>query len=122
MLKLLFRRGFPLKHIGQFKLYVFEIMLNDGSTCEAVVNTADSEGFLWRSVITMEVILADTVLGWRETYNCDRGRQDIDIYFRSPTSIVAKDYLSDAFVRHIERESCSTCREYYEAKLNPHIV
>ncbi len=123
MLKLLFRKGFPLRYTGQYKLFVFEIMLNDGSTCEATVNvTPDNENLVWRSAITRENIPEDTILGWRETYNCDGATQDIDVYFINPTSIVAKDHLSDAFVRHIERESCSTCREYYEAKLNPHIV
>ncbi len=117
MLKLLFRKGFPEKYRGQYMLYVFEIILNDGTTRQAVVDeTFCDDKLCWKDPQTRMIIQESTVLGWRETYNCDAARQDIDAFFKNPISIVTKDHLGNAFVRHIDREPCSNCREYYNRK------
>jgi hypothetical protein len=107
--------------MGQFKLYVFEIMLTDGTTREAVVDKTmcDLDNLYWKDLKTRVIIPEATVLGWRETYNCDAARQDIDAYFRNPVSIVAKDHLGDAFTRHIDPEPCESCRGYFEKKSKP---
>ena len=119
-LELLFKKGFPRPYMGQHKLYVFEIMLNDGTTREAVVaEIGHDDEVEWEDPKTRETISTDKVLGWREIYNCDTARQDIDAFFRNPTSIVAKDHLGDAFNRHIHREPCPDCRKYYEEKSKP---
>lgn len=121
MLRLIFRKGFPTgRYLGQYKLYVFEIMLNDGTTREAVADkTVCDDNLHWKDPKTRVIISEAMVLGWRETYNCNAARQDIDAYFRDPVSIVTKDHLGDAFVRHIDSESCESCRGYYEEKSKP---
>ena len=120
MLKLLFRKDFPESWMDLHKLYVFEVILNDGTMRQAIVSRFVGKTTLyWMDPNTKEVIPEETVLGWRETYNCDAARQDVDSYFRDPISIVAKGHLGDAFARHIEREPCPSCRKYYESKLNP---
>jgi hypothetical protein len=120
VLKLLFRKGFPDQYMDQHKLYVFEVILNDGTTRHAVADqTACDDNLHWKDTNTGAIIHENTVLGWRETYNCDAARQDIDEYFRDPVSIVAKDHLGNAFTRHINREPCPYCQKYFEAKSNP---
>ena len=123
MLKLLFRTGFPTgRRMGQYKLYVFEIMLSDGTTREAVADTSmcgDVEDLHWKDPKTRVVIPQTTVLGWRETYNCDAARQDIDEYFKRPISIVARDHLGDSFTRHMTPEFCYDCKEYFDKKSKP---
>lgn len=85
----------------------------------AFVGEDDNDVLQWRTADPRRaVILTETVTGWRETYNCDAARQDIDSYFRNP-GIVTKDHLGDVFVRHIDRENCVECREYYEDKKDP---
>jgi hypothetical protein len=120
MLKLIFRKGFPEQYMGQHKFYVFEIILNDGTTREAVVaGIGHDDEVAWADPKTMATIATSTVLGWRETYNCNSARQDIDAYFKDPISIVTKDHLNDAFKRHIERELCLSCSEYFLEKSKP---
>jgi len=120
VLKLLFKTGFPQLYMGQYKLYVFEIILNDGTIHQAVADqTACDDKLCWKDLKTRVIIPETTVLGWRETYNCDAARQDIDAYFRRPASIVSKDHLGDAFARHIDGEPCPNCREYYKEKSKP---
>lgn len=118
MLKLLFRKGLPDPHRGLCKFYVFELMLNDGTTCQAVLDeTVCDTRLYWKKPNNMVIIPASTVLGWRETYNCDEARRDVDAYLKDTNSIIAKDHLDDALRRHIDREPCPYCRRYYEAKL-----
>ena len=125
MLNLLFRKGFPKAWMGQYKLFVFEIILNDGSKCEAVVDGTLNKDknhrrlLRWKNPETKELIPSENVLGWRETYNCDAAMQDINAYFANPISIISKDYLGDAFARHINREGCVSCKSHYEKQLRP---
>lgn len=121
-MKLLFKKDFPKPYMGQHKYYVFEIILNDGTTRKAVAAEVGHDSELeWHDVEMKAAIPTATVLGWRETYNCDVARQDINAFFRNPASIVTKDHLGDALNRHIYREPCPDCRKYYEAKLNPSV-
>lgn len=120
LLNLQYRPGFPECWSGLHKHYVFEVQLTDGSTCRALVEESEEYILKWKTADQRRVVIPeDTVTGWRETYNCDAARQDIDAYFRDPISIVAKDHLGDAFVRHIDRENCVECREYYADKEDP---
>ncbi len=90
--------------------------LNDGATREAVLTDVVKGHLMWVDPKTNDVIPKKTVLGWRETYNCDAARQDIDAFARDPISIITKDHLDDAFTRHIDREHCPDCLQYYESK------
>ena len=120
MLNLQYRPGFPERWLGQYKHYVYEVQLTDGRTCKAFVEEDDKEVLQWKTADPRRVVIpTETITGWRETYNCDAARQDIDAYFRDPISIVAKDHLSDAFVRHINAENCVECREYHADRENP---
>lgn len=118
MLELQFREGFPEVYMGQSKLYVFEISLKDGSRRKALVRKDLDERPNWIDLDNKKVVPEDTVLGWRETYNCGAARQDVDAYFKHPGSVVGKDWLADAFARHINRENCSECRNYFEGIFN----
>jgi hypothetical protein len=123
VLKLLYRTGFPEQYKGH-KLHIFEIILNDGTTRLAVIyqkTPPEGEGLSWRNSVTGVEIPTDTVLGWRETYNCDDARRDIDAYFQNPISIVNKSRRSDALTRHIDREPCLSCRKYFEEKSDRHV-
>lgn len=119
MLKLLFRKGFPRNYQNRNGSYVFEIMLNDGTTQKAIVAGIGHDTEVeWEDEKTRMPIPTAMVLGWRETYNCDAARQDMDSYLKNPISIVTKGYLSDAFRRHVESAPCLECRRYFEDKTN----
>lgn len=121
LLNLQYRPGFPGRWLGQNKHYVFQVLLADGSTCNALVDRIKGEETLyWKTADSRRTVIPnETVTGWRETYNCDAARQDIDAYFCDPISIITKDHLGDAFARHINREDCVECREYHADKENP---
>ena len=127
-MKLKFRSGFPEPSWTLGRHYVFEILMRDGTRREAFVDkdicepgvcnhkNPGGEKRYWRDAKTKEQIPSSSVLKWRETYNCDAARQDIDNLFGKPMSVVTKDHVGDAFKRHIEREGCSSCKEYYKTQ------
>lgn len=119
MLQLHYRAGFPEAYMDQQNPYVFEIMLNSGTTCNAVVlrigeDVADDGEPCWFTAETPRVIIIkETVLGWRETYGCDAAQKDIRLYVAQPGTVAGKNYLAGAMRRHLEREKCPECWAYY---------